>query len=254
MLRTVGAVLIGGLYSRSGSTLGAWVAMILGSGLALGSIALQQCWPALAPAVAEYVPDSAAQWLLARRERFPVNSQILAFAITLTGFASYFIVSYIDRKVHGTEYFNLEKMLHRGKYDLSGEHREVWSAGRIWRIFGLTDEFTRFDRLLFFASLLWTLLWTVAFVAGTLGHFVLGWQPLHWLRLWRGYVMLGFGLGIGTTIWFLIGGSADVVKLFRALRTRKRNDADDGRVVDGRNAGEEISAGGTETATGSSGD
>ena len=249
-----GAVLIGGLYSRSGSTLGAWVAMILGSGLALGSIALQQCWPALAPAVAEYVPDSAAQWLLARRERFPVNSQILAFAITLTGFASYFIVSYIDRKVHGTKYFNLEKMLHRGKYDLSGEHREVWSAGRIWKIFGLTDEFTRFDRLLFFASLLWTLLWTAAFVAGTLGHFVFGWQPLHWLRLWRGYVMLGFGLGIGTTIWFLIGGSADVVKLFRALRTRKRNDADDGRVVDGRNAGEEISAGGTETATGSSGD
>lgn len=45
-----------------------------------------------------------------------------------------------------------------------------------------------------------------------------------------------------------------MVKLFRALRTRKRNDADDGRVVDGRNAGEEISAGGTETATGSSGD
>ena len=44
-----GPVMIGGLYSRSGSTLGAWVAMILGSGLALGSIALQQCWPALAP-------------------------------------------------------------------------------------------------------------------------------------------------------------------------------------------------------------
>ena len=62
--------------------------------------------------------------------------------------------------------------------------------------------------------------------------------------------MLGFGLGIGTTIWFLIGGAADVVKLFRALRTRKRNDADDGRVVNGRNAGEESA----EPVTDSSGD
>lgn len=190
--------------------------------------------------LAEQMSGSTAQWLLAHQERFPVNSQILAFAITLIGFASYFIVSYIDRKVHGLGRFNLEKMLHRGKYNISGEHREVWSAGKIWKIFGLTDEFTLFDRLLFFASLLWTLLWTVVFVAGTLGHFILDWQPMHWLRLWRGYVMLGFILGIGTTIWFLIGGCSDVVNLFRALRSCKRNDADDGRVVNGQNAGEEL--------------
>ena len=50
--------------------------------------------------------------------------------------------------------------------------------------------------------------------------------------------MFGFVLGIGTTIWFLWGGIADTFELFRTLSTMKRDMADDGRVVDGRNAGE----------------
>ena len=39
-----GAVIIGGLYWKKGTTAGAWSAMILGSGLALASITAQQTW------------------------------------------------------------------------------------------------------------------------------------------------------------------------------------------------------------------
>lgn len=249
-----GAVLIGGLYSKSGSTLGAWVAMILGSSLALGSIAIQQTWTHhLVPVLTQIAEGSwlevallrnnwmsmpLAQWLEANQTRFPINGQVLAFTITLIGFTSYFIVSWIDRRIHGLKPFNLDRMLHRGSYDTTGEHIEAWSAGRVWRILGLTNEFTRFDRILFFASIIWTLVWTGCFLMGTLGQFVFQWEPLQWLIMWKFYVMLGFFLGIGTTVWFLIGGFVDIGKLFKTLGSDVRNYEDDGRVIDGKNAGE----------------
>ena len=217
-----GAVIIGGLYSRTGTTLGAWVAMILGSGLALTSIVLQQIMP----------PD------FFKVGDFYFDGQVLAFLVTLIGFGSYFLVSYLDRKINKIAPFNLDRMLHRGEYDTTNEHVEAWSAGRVWRILGLTNEFTLFDRILFFASLIWTLTWTVVFVVGMFGHFVMNWGDMVWLKLWRFYVMFAFFLGIGTTIWFLVAGFRDVGRLFKALSSDERNHADNGQVFDGKNAGE----------------
>ena len=232
-----GAVLIGGLYSKSGSTLGAWVAMILGSGLALASIAVQQLW---AGTLAPFLADRTQwQWVLDNMDVFPVNSQYLTFGITLIGYASYFIFSFLERKIRGQDVFNLDKMLHRGKYDTTGEHADTgWTPGRVWAALGLTREFTKSDRVLFFASILWTAIWFGAFIAGTVGELAFGWKPMAWLRLWQFYVMLGFILGIGTTVWFTVGGIVDIRKLFKTLASDVRNHEDDGRVVDGKNAGE----------------
>ncbi|MBE6380884.1 MAG: sodium:solute symporter [Lentisphaerae bacterium] len=215
-----GAVIIGGLYSRTGTTLGAWVAMILGSGLALASIVFQKLWPI---------------WF---GKDFPFDGQILAFVVSIFGFFSYFIVSWLDRKINRIKPFNLDRMLHRGEYDTSNEHVEAWSAGRIWRILGLTNEFTLFDRILFFASIIWTLTWTAVFCTGLVGHYVLHWDAMVWLKIWRFYVMFAFFLGIGTTIWFLIAGFRDIGRLFKTLATDERNYADNGQVIDGKNAGE----------------
>ena len=60
----------------------------------------------------------------------------------------------------------------------------------------------------------------------------------HWFCLWKFYVMTMFFIGSGTTVWFLFGGLRDLRRLFRALGDDKRNYDDDGRVVDGHNAGE----------------
>lgn len=235
-----GAVLVGGLYSRCGSTAGAWTAMILGSCLALGSIALQQCWGILAPMLADSGHFSAAfsEYLRSHSDRFPINSQYLAISITLTGFASYFLVSMIERRIRGGELFNLDRMLHRGQYDTTGEHQERWSAGKVWRLLGLTNEFSRFDRVIFFATFGWTLLLLIGFLAGTAGEFLLHWESRHWLVMWKLFVMIGFFIGAGTTLWFLLGGIRDVFRLFKALSSQQRNMEDDGRVVDGKNAGE----------------
>lgn len=202
----------------------------------------------MAPWLAEMCGNSNAEWLLAHKDRFPLNGQILAFIVSVFGFFSYFIVSWIDRKVHGLKEFNLNRMLHRGEYDTTGEHTETWNAGRIWRILGLTNEFTVFDRILFFASIMWTLLWTGVFAAGTIGHFVFGWEPIVWLKMWKFYVMLAFVLGIFTTIWFLIAGFRDIGGLFRALANDERNLADNGQVIDGKNADEVVVKSNTDTA------
>ena len=50
--------------------------------------------------------------------------------------------------------------------------------------------------------------------------------------------MFAFFLGIGTTIWFLIAGFRDIFRLFKTLASDERNHADNGQVIDGKNAGE----------------
>lgn len=58
------------------------------------------------------------------------------------------------------------------------------------------------------------------------------------MLFWKIWVGISFVLGVGTTAWFLVGGSLNIRGLFRSLREVRSCDDDDGRVVDGRNAGE----------------
>ena len=235
-----GAVLIGGLYSKTGTSKGAWTAMTLGSGLALSSIWLQQSWESFAPWLAGLCGEGSAlgSWLMAHQARFPFNSQLLSLGITALGYALYFIVSWIDRRLSSQPAFDLDMMLHRGVHDTAHEHLHVWDPGRIWRAMGLNREFTKGDRVIFFAALFWGLFWFLVFIVGTCGHFFFGWQPTNWLRLWKFYVMLGFGIGSCTTIWFIVGGLVNLRDLFRILGKEERNHADNGTVVNGHNAGE----------------
>lgn len=232
-----GAVIIGGLYTRMGTAAGAWVAMIAGSGLSVGGILLQQAWPHISES---FYRMTGWSWVGDNLERFPLNGQYVAFYATLIGFLLYFGVSYIDKKIRHLPGFNLEQMLHRGVYDKTHEHVVVQQKplGRLLRALGLTDEFTFGDKVIFFASMAWTLLWFLIFIGGTAAQLFFRLPDIAWLEFWKFYVMFGFVLGIGTTIWFLWGGIADTFELFRTLSTMKRDMADDGRVVDGRNAGE----------------
>lgn len=56
--------------------------------------------------------------------------------------------------------------------------------------------------------------------------------------MWQFYILLTFVIGATVTIWLTVGGIIDTHALFKALRNSKINVDDDGRVIDGRNAGE----------------
>ena len=230
-----GAVLIGGLYSRFGTTAGAWAAMIGGSSVSVGLLLLQQKWQApVAPFLAE---TFGWAWLRNHMERCPVNGQVAFVTACAAGLLLYVSVSYLDRWINKRPDFNLERMLHRGIYDTTGEHSGRRNIG-ILKLLGLTGEFTFRDKVIFFVTLGWTMLGAVIFAAGSIGELFFTIPDLVWLELWKYYVMTMFVIGMLATVWFMIGGGFDVAALFRTMLKAKRNDADDGMVIDGRNAGE----------------
>ncbi len=235
-----GAAIIGGLYWKRGGTIAAWVSYITSATLAISGIILQQLWNrpsgfSLAPYLAE---KFQWQWVLNNMEKFPVNGQWVTFICIVSCVTLYIAVSMIEHYVMGKKDFNLNKMLHRGEYDSAREHTGHGEVGWLSRKLGITREFTAGDKIIYMATIFWTLLWFGFFLWFTIQHFTVGVSNSQWLALWHFKIYLTLILGVGCTVWFLIGGIRDSIQLFIALKNAVRNDADDGSVVNGGNAGE----------------
>jgi SSS family solute:Na+ symporter len=211
-----GSVIIGGLYWRRATTVGAWTAMTVGLIIGAVGITLQVIWPSI-PALVDLTP------------KFPLNGAWLAMIAYVCSIVSFVIVSLLTSK----EPFNLEKMLHRGKYALpdsraEGDHhvnRGIWD-----RMFGFSSEFTRGDRLIYRLKVGWTMFWFVCFLVGTVVGLTVGIPDRIWGHWWFFTVILGAIVGTITVIWFLIGGTRDLFDLFRTLKQAHRDRGDDGSV------------------------
>ena len=199
-----GAVIIGGLYWKRGTTAAAWTAMITGSSIAVGGLILR-----------DLDPD------------FPVNGQeFWAIAMAASTFL-YILVSLTWKP----RVYDLDKLLHRGKYEVKQEHVVVEAQpSRGWRMFGMGSEFATRDRVLYILTYVWTGLWTLTFIIGTvfcLTHDV-GKEP--WLTYWQVYIWVQIVMSAVVIVWFAIGGIKDVRAMTRQLATMERDDADDGMV------------------------
>lgn len=255
-----GAALVGGLYWKRGGTLAAWAVYIVSAVMALGAIAIQQTWDfgdgtGFSYWLAnnfhwQWVIDSidgAQMASLAQGQmvaaKFPINGQWIHFICVATSIILYVGLSLYEHYVMGKPDFNLDKLLHRGKYDTAQEHVAKSEVSWIARKFGITPEFTLGDKLIYAATILWTLLWFVLWLVYIVWEKGFGGVPNEWWpRLWHFKVYLTLILGISCTLWFLVGGVFDVANLFKALKNSRQNDADDGTVVDGGNAGEAVVA------------
>ena len=56
---------------------------------------------------------------------------------------------------------------------------------------------------------------------------------------WHGFIWVFFVLTIVLTVWLGIGGFIDLKRLYKALKTVKQDDRDDGTVVGHHNLDEE---------------
>ena len=92
-------------------------------------------------------------------------------------------------------------------------------------------KFALGDKLLYAASILWTIAWTVVFAVYTSLYFAGKLTNDDWLALWHVKVYITLILGVVCTLWFLIGGICDVVGLFKALKNSTQDDSDDGSVT-----------------------
>lgn len=255
-----GCLIIGGLYSRRGTAAGAYTAMIISMIMGIGGLCLMKQWePVIYPWWAEVSPESLEgfrstlekisdilpiiSWETSPEKfarKFPITSQEIYAATILFCVIGYFIASRLSRKPP----FNLEKMLHRGIYapPLSDEEKAVAELNRsqkrsafsraVSKLVGITDEYSRGDRILAWSVLCWSMLTFVAFIILVTCNTIFGrWSELMWYRWFERYTLPLFLLyGAITTVWFTWGGIRDLLRLFKKLSSFKTDESDNGSV------------------------
>jgi solute:Na+ symporter, SSS family len=201
-----GAVIIGGLYWKRGTTAGAWAAMLTGMLASLAGIAIRKVRP-----------------------EFFLTGQEMTFIAIALAVSAYVLVSLLGPRA----VFNLERLLHRGPYAIAGESQEAEERPPTWlEKLGFSREFTGRDRLITYVTLSWPLAWTAIFVVVTAYNLVVDVPADSWLRFWHGWTWFILCCSVVVIVWFTIGGFRDLVHLYRHLRAGRTNPLDDGRVVE----------------------
>jgi SSS family solute:Na+ symporter len=195
----IGAVVIGGLYWKKGTTPAAWAAMIVGSGLAVAGIVLRQL-----------------------DKNFPINGQWMYLIAMVSAIVVYVAVSLLTCR----EDFDLARMLHR---EPGTAAKRRWTFGAL---LGFDEHFTRGDKLVSGGLFAWGLFWFAVCIGGTIWNLVSPWPVSWWAQYWRvTAVWVPLVIGGVTAIWFTWGGVRDLRRLFRSLQTLKRDAEDAGAVV-----------------------
>jgi SSS family solute:Na+ symporter len=211
-----GAVVLGGLYWKRGTTAAAWTAMITGCVLSVTAMIIRQ--------IQQSHPfDGQIMSYIASK-----NSLVLGFWASIAALASYVIVSLVGKH----NIFNMNKMLHRGEYAV--EELEIAksksSVSGIRALIGMGSEFTTGDKAIYLSTMGWTVLLILLFVAGTIYNFAVKVKTDSWSNFWHGYIWVLLTLSVITTLWFLICGFRDLKNMLAKLRTIKRDISDDGAV------------------------
>jgi solute:Na+ symporter, SSS family len=247
-----GPCIVGGLYWKRGTTPAAWAALTSGSSLAVAAIFAQKYWvPAIYPWLhAHGLVDTVAVWLercsapfepiikwRMSSEKFPINSQEVYAITMLVSIGLYVIISLITSS--GGRVFNMDRMLHRGKYRREGDGEALnpprITLRRIIPYFiGIDSQYTRGDKVLSWSVFIWSFGWgfLCCFVGVAVWNFISPWSNHGW-SIWfyiNNFLLAGL-IGVVSTIWFTIGCTIDLRRLFRDLAKTEENVLDDGRVI-----------------------
>jgi len=251
-----GAVIIGGMYWSRGTTAGAWAAMICGVTMAVGGFFCTHYWadliypwlyssyPGFLAAFKDGLESFGQMLPIANWEvgpkKFPISGQEILFLTIISSVSSYIGVSLLTCR----ERFNMDRMLHRGPYarqddddgalTVEAEHQRGW----VQKLLGFNERYSKGDRILAWSVFLWTMMTFSVFAVAALSNLLLGvWSSQTWFLYWKYYTvgLTGF-VAVVTTVWFTIGGTVDLRRLFQRLKVLQVNVADDGRVIGHMNA------------------
>ncbi len=243
-----GPIMVFGLYSRFGNLTGAWCSIIFGTGTSLFGMICQYNW-----AQTIYPFLESREWVLPLENflhavsspfepwihwqmdsvRFPINSYEIFFIAMLLAVSGYIIGSYATYQP-----FDLDRLLHRGKYS-DGESNlkpsASWSPlALVKRVVGIDSEYTLGDKII-----AWSVsIYSFGYVFGLNFITVLTWNafdrwPLPW---WSRYffitslVIPGI-IGVISTVWFMIGGARDTIRLFKELKIQVEDQSDNGQII-----------------------
>ncbi len=224
-----GAVIIGGLYWKRGTAPAAWTALITGSTIAVGGILIHQTPAEFFYAAPVALAGASRTLWSVRHFLYNVNGQqYWAIAMGASSLL-YVLVSLLGpRHVH-----DLDKLLHRGRYDTAKETEVVQQApSRGLRMLGIGREFSRGDRIIYIATYVHIGVWFIIFILGTIYNLHHDVPDEAWVKFWRFYFYTQVGYAIFVIVWFTIGGFRDIGTMFRRLRTMHRDEDDDGMVAE----------------------
>jgi SSS family solute:Na+ symporter len=207
-----GAAIIGGLYWKKGTVIGAWSAIITGSFLALFGI------------VAPYLFN-----------HFPFNGTQMKFFAAAASSLVYVLVSLLTcRHDH-----DMDRLLNRGRFAIADDQAATPAAARRWtqhfrlsKILGFDQDFTRSDKIVAAGLFFWSVFWLLFVLVGTAWNlWIHPWSNQTWVNYWFiSGIVLPLIIALLTLIWFGIGGTMDLLLFFRRLATMRRDAADDGTV------------------------
>lgn len=260
-----GPIMLGGLYTRVGTTAGAWGALIFGSGFSTLGLIVQRTWASsihpflvnhgwhegvydfFVKCSAPFMPwidwscgaaengREAALKLFA--EKFPVNSIELNFIGMVLAILAYIIISMITCK----EKYNLDRLLHRKKYayeeDIAKqnlvEKRTFWQ--KLYGVLiGVTPEYTFGDKIIAWSVFAYSIVWNFIclFIVILIWNSIKPFTGEDWsMYFFITTIVAAILIGTISTIWFLCGGIKDLRSLFRDLKARVVNPLDNGQVV-----------------------
>ena len=256
-----GAVVCFGLYSRFGTSAGAFAALISGSGTSILCMLLTRNWADyiypwlnrhhLVNAVDKILHATSSpfypwiDWKI-NATKFPINAFEISFITIVISTLFYVLISLcqtlkISFKPFGIVWrqdrlFNLDEMLHRGKYadDKSKVITTKWTLRNTFsKLIGITPEYTKRDRVIAWAVFCYTFIYRflITFVLVLIINSISPWGRRGWSNYYFMTILaIPFAVALISTVWFMAGGIMNLRDLFRDLETRKRDFADDGRV------------------------
>ncbi len=178
------------------------------------------------PADLSWIPVSDApsarawHWLRSR------SGQVLYFWSMLGAMLVYIVISLAQRRT-----FNLDRLLHRGAFAVAVDHDEPLQSKPVrgWRaLAGITPEFTRGDRIIYWSTLAWSVGWIGVYAVVIVINAIQVQPDSFWISYHRIKFYIYLFIGLGTTAWFAAGGLRDLIRLVTALRALRRDAADDG--------------------------
>ena len=242
-----GAVTLFGLYTRFGTTAGAYAALFTGAILSGGGVLIQRNWPdyvypflekmGWVNGLATFLHTVSSPFIPYIRwemnpVKFPINSMEISFISMISSVLMYCVVSLLTCR----KPYDLDKLLHRGKYNIENKNEQKleWS----WRTFvakiiGITPEYTKGDRVIAWSVFIWSFIYSflLLFIGTIIWNWISPW-PEHWwgIRFFITVLLMGCLVGIVSTVWFMWGGIRDIFRLFHDLAERKANPEDNGMV------------------------
>ena len=217
-----GAVIIGGLYWDRGTTAAAWTAMIVGAVIGVGGTLVKQV---------------SGDWL-ADPSSFATIKSIILFLQDINGQEYWGIgmaassLSYVSVSLAGSgTRVDMDRLLNRGKYSIQGEVKVVNQEPDIgWKIFGMGKEFTKTDKLIYIVNYVWTGMWTLVFIFGTVYNLSNPVSNSSWMTYWKYYIYINIAVCSVIIVWFTLGGISDLRHMIKSLKTENRDHGDDGWV------------------------